>query len=265
MSTPITPRSLKDPPQPPVLAKELTRWTRFLGDIAAGTPIEDAMLKHFMTRADIEACVLHSDEERNRFAEARSAAKKRSWSVLAIEDVFAKVSSGKFTLGEAIDAVVPGGNHAAFTDMCTSDPALYEHYMRALKSRAVLVGEDLMAISDDKTNDTLEGPKGTIPNNAAVARDKLRIETRQKLMGHWFPKLFGEKQQNTQVNVQVNYAERLEEARARANSRTATPKITNEIVEAAFKELVESKPETDKPEWDDVHDEPVSTLWRENE
>lgn len=41
-------------------------------------------------------------------------------------------------------------------------------------------------------------------------RDKLRVDTRTRLMSAWYPKPFSEKKGDVQVNVQVNHARRLE-------------------------------------------------------
>lgn len=256
MQAPLLPRNIE---QPATVSKEriLSRWSQFLGSIAIGISPQDAMLKHLITSAEIEACV-REPEERARWTEARIAARKRAWNVLDIEDIFEKISGG-MTIVEAVESIRPGGT-TAFADLCCSDPELNAHYLRALKSRAVLLAEDVLKISDgDGTPDTCTTDKGgEIPNNAKVNRDKLKVDARTRLMSNWFPKLFGEKQQ-TQVNVQiVNHAQRLEEARQRRDTRSAAPRISHDVVEAAFREV----PAPDTNEWDDV---PKSTVWLENE
>jgi hypothetical protein len=245
----------------------MTRWSQFLGSIAAGEGIQESMLKHRMTSSDIEACV-RMPEERARWNDARIAARKRAWSVLDIEEIFEKIASGD-PVGAAVEAVKGGGRQAiaSFVDLCTSDPELNAHYLRALKSRAVLTGEDVLNIVDDGAGkDYLDNGKGgLIPDNAAVNRAKLRADARLRLMGNWFPKLFGEKQA-AQVNVQiVNHAERLEQARQRRDTRSVAPRISHDVVEAAFREVGKNdttSQQVDTSGWDDV---PVSTVWRETE
>lgn len=237
MEIPSVPLSLKDPPKPPTPQKTLSRWDQFLGEIAAGTPIQDAMMKHYMTRADIEACVRRAPEERQRWNDARLAAKKRLWTVFQIEDVLSRIASGT-PIKTAVAEVVghEGGDSANdFTYLCTADPELNDQYMRALKSRALIESEEVIKIVDNAEEDTLPGRWGDIPNQAAVNRAKLKAETRLRLMSAWYPKVFSEKS-STQVNVQINnHAARLEEARQRASSRHVT--LPEKAVEAVFQEV----------------------------
>jgi terminase small subunit-like protein len=263
-SLPAIPRNIKDPPVKADASspRTLARWTMFLGSVAAGTPVEESMLKHLMTRADIEACLRHDPEERARWNEAKLAAKKKKFHADEIDEILEDIASGT-TLTDAVQTVKPGDGRAIrdFLAIVIADPVLNTQYMAALKSRAVLEGEKLFDIADGDGDDFLDNGKGGfVPNNAKVNRDKLRVETRKGLMQSWFPKLFGENK-GTQVNVQVNnHAARLEEARTRRDSRSALPPpISREAIEAAFKELP-AAPATEKPEWDDL---PLDTTWRE--
>ena len=61
-------------------------------------------------------------------------------------------------------------------------PAFDAAYRVAREHQAESWGDDCIEISDDDTLDTYEGPKGTMPNHANVQRDRLRIETRWRLM-----------------------------------------------------------------------------------
>lgn len=259
---PAIPRGLTQPAAPPTVQRVMSRWNLFLGEIAIGTPLQEAMLKHLVKSAEIEACIRSSPDERQRWNDARLAARKTKWSALDIEEIFAKISGGT-PIHEAIRSVRPLEDTSDFTYLCTADPELHEQYMAACRSRAVLTGEEIITIADGDGDDTLDNGKGGLtPHSAKVNRDKLRVDTRKALMSNWFPKLFGEKAQ-TQVNVQINnHAARLEEARARRDTRTVKrlePAITSGVVDAAFKDY---KPEAVKEAWDDIA-EPVSTVWRE--
>lgn len=215
----VTPRSLKDPQG--VAGSQAPRvWTRyelFLGDIRAGTRLEEAMERHLITRKDIETACLTADGLQ-AFIDATKAAQRRAWSVLDIQEVFDRISQGA-KVKDAIDAVKPG--NATLLSIVTEDKALWAEYQRALKSRAILMADDLEDWAEDDKDDILENGKGgQLGNNAAVARDKLKVDTRFRLMASWYPSLFNDRQApNTQVNVQINHAARLEEARARAQTR----------------------------------------------
>lgn len=231
----LTPRNLPDPGPPPVPEKTLSRWVQFLGSVAAGLALPDAMLKHHISRADIEAAVRSDPAERIRWDEARSAALKRTWSAFDIEDVMGRIAAGT-GIAEALAEV--GKDFTAFIQLVIADPEMNERYTRALKSRSLVMSEQVLVISDGDGDDTLDNGKGgQIPNQAKVNRDKLRAETRLRLMGAWHTRMFGEKQ-NTQVNVQViNHAARLEEARDRAKMHAPTPRKSDPaIIDAAFSE-----------------------------
>lgn len=261
-----TPRGLPDPGPPPVPQKTLSRWAQFLGSIAAGVLLPDAMLKHYITRADIEAAVRSSAEERQRWDEARLAALKRGWSAFDFEDVFGKIAGGD-TIRAALEAVkgtMNGDMYSAFNRIIIADSVLHEMYLAALKARSLVMGEEIVMIADDDSKDMAHNEKGDVPNNAAVNRSKLRVETRARLMSAWNTKMFGEAKGQTQVNVQVNYAEKLEEARARATVRSSAavlPALTPAFIEAAFAEI----PQDQDLSWLDepAKDPPIDTAWLE--
>jgi hypothetical protein len=247
-----TPHGLTDPPAPPVPVKTLSRWTLFLGDIASGTPLQEAMLKHFMKRADIEACVRSSAEERVRWNDARVAAKRSSWSAFDLEEIIENIAGGMPVM-KAIETAL-GSNYTEtkrkdFLYLCTADPEINDLFTKALASRAVNTSEEITAIADgDGKGDYLDNGKGgLIPDNAKVNRDKLRVDTRYRLMASWNARMFGEGKGDVQVNVQVNHAERLEQARQRRDGRVATKapeKLDPAVIEAAFRTL--PAPATDK-------------------
>lgn len=261
----MTPRGLPDPGAPPTAVKTLSRWAQFLGSIAAGVLLPDAMLKHFITRADIEAAVRSSAEERQRWDEARLAALKRGWSAFDFEDIFARIAGGDpiRTALESVKGAMNGDLYSAFNRIIIADSVLHEMYLAALKARSLVMGEQIVEIADDDSKDMAHNEKGDVPNNAAVNRSKLRVETRARLMSAWNTRMFGEKKDNVQVNVQINHAQRLEEARGRAATRT--PSLPQRVIDAAFTDV---QPE-ERNAWDDLptntkDSEPLDTQWLES-
>ncbi len=253
-AVPQTPISMVDPGKPPAPSRLLTRWEEFLGSIAAGMLLQDAMLKHFITRAEIEAKCLVAAEQK-RWNEARAAARRKNWSILDLELVFSEIGCG-LTVADAVNDVKPGA-YAGFHDIVTIDPELNAQYLAALKLRAMHVGEGILEIADCKDDDTLDtgGKAGVVPNNANVNRDKLRVEARLRLMKAWYPQVWGDKP-TTQVNVQINHAEKLEGARARAREKRAIPssrQLLDQAIEATFSEVVPAG----------TKDDPMDTTWME--
>ena len=117
------------------------------------------------------------------------------------------------------------------------------------------VGEGILDIADDDDKDTLDtgGKSGIVPNNANVNRSKLKVESRLRLMKAWYPQVWGDRP-TTQVNVQINHAEKLENARARSREKRAIPStqnLLNAAIDATFTEVAP------------VKDDPLDTTWME--
>lgn len=76
-----------------------------------------------------------------------------------------------------------------------------DHEFQRLFARAREQGEDEIAldalrIADDTSNDTLTDDKGNErPNSEWIARSRLRVETRLKLLAKWNPKKWGDRQE----------------------------------------------------------------------
>lgn len=66
---------------------------------------------------------------------------------------------------------------------------------RAREDGYDMIAADCLRISDDGQNDTYETDDGMRTNTDVIARSKLRIETRLKLLAKWDPKRYGEKMQ----------------------------------------------------------------------
>lgn len=261
-AVPLLPRDIPDPPPAPQYARaptELQRIDRFLGELAGGTPLVDAMGKTHVTRALLEAFTRADEANLQRFNDARLAGLKRVWSVLDFEEVFNRIAAGE-PVTESVIAI--GRDPSSFFNMINKDPALLKLYRQAKEAHTLIMAEQLTAISDDNSNDTLPGPKGgEIPNMAAVTRSKLMVDTRFRYMGSFHAKLFGEKKDAVQVNVNVNHAQILEDARARATQRDKriTPKQRIEAIDAQF---TEKQPEpADDTSWMD--EKPADAVWRE--
>jgi hypothetical protein len=74
-------------------------------------------------------------------------------------------------------------------------PIFAEQYARAKEAQVDAMGEELLDIADDVSND-VSGELG-MPNGVAVQRAKLRTDTRKWLMGKLQPKKYGDKTQHT--------------------------------------------------------------------
>lgn len=236
------PARFADPGPPPVPTKIVSRWEQFLGALTTGVKMEDAMLQCYIKRREIQAMINSGALERKRYQDAKTAGLRSAYSEFDLDEFFNRVAIGG-TVKSAYLEVFGVEITATFYEILRNDPDMEERYSSAMKTRAVLEVESVLDIVDDDDDDTLAGPKGgEIPNMAAVNRSKLRAETRLRLAGSWYRRLFGEKEPSVQVNVQVNHAERLEEARARARDKTMTPRKVTEFTEGVYTAVVPEPP-----------------------
>lgn len=74
-----------------------------------------------------------------------------------------------------------------------------EQYARAREAQADFLGEEMLEIADDGTNDWIERqdkdgkPIGYLVNGEAVQRSRLRVDARKWLMSKLQPKKYGDK------------------------------------------------------------------------
>lgn len=236
-----------------------TRWDIFIGYLASGVPLEQSVVKARIDSATIETmCRLPGGAERQRFNDARLAGFKTTLSTLAIEEFFLQISNGKL-VEEAMELAF-GAHRSEIWQLINSDPDMHAQYRRAQESAMYREFDEIKGITDDTSRDIISGPKGDIPNNAAVGRDKLRMDARFKRAGILNRRVFGEERQAA-VTVNVNYAQTLEDARARAKDRGQAPrKISRDQMANAIEAISEAN--TEDTSWMDAV--PAETIWRED-
>ena len=85
-------------------------------------------------------------------------------------------------------------------DWIGKEPSFAEHYGRAREQAAHTLFDQMIDIADDCSNDLL---KDGTPNNAAIQRAKLQIDTRARVAGKLAPRVYGERieQLNQTVNI----------------------------------------------------------------
>jgi len=95
-----------------------------------------------------------------------------------------------------------------------------QQYARAREDQAEFYLDEIIAISDDVTLDTVvDGEGNERTNNEAIQRSRLKVDTRKWVMGKLKPKKYGDKiQQEITINESLSNA--LDEARKRAGIDT---------------------------------------------
>ena len=92
-------------------------------------------------------------------------------------------------------------NHESFPDDNTfykwrkDNPYFAQKYKEAKREQQWLAEEEIQRIANDSVNDVIMTDRGATPNNAAIARARLQIETLKWRMGKMNPTIFGDKMQ----------------------------------------------------------------------
>jgi hypothetical protein len=80
---------------------------------------------------------------------------------------------------------------SAIYDWILRFPEFSEQYARAKMIQASLLAEEIIELSDDRSND-ISGELG-IPNGVAVQRSRLMVDTRKWYLSKVLPKVYGDK------------------------------------------------------------------------
>jgi hypothetical protein len=79
-------------------------------------------------------------------------------------------------------------------DWAAVDQVLSRDIARARESGHDAIAMEALAIADETTHDTHKGKDGQeIANSEWIARSRLRVDTRLKLLAKWDPKRYGDK------------------------------------------------------------------------
>ncbi len=116
----------------------------------------------------------------------------------AIDKILGRIATSRDSIATICkDEDLP--NAATFFGWLSQDEELDKQYTRVKANQAEFLGEEMLDISDDSTNDYMERKNedgdtvGVQLNAEHVQRSRLRIETRKWLMGKLRPKKYGER------------------------------------------------------------------------
>ena len=74
-----------------------------------------------------------------------------------------------------------------------SNSAFSADFTRARDEGYDAIAQDCLEIADQTGRDTIIGENGDRPDSEWIARSRLRVETRLKLLAKWCPKRYGER------------------------------------------------------------------------
>ncbi len=109
-----------------------------------------------------------------------------------IEAICARLETGEPLVWICRDEGMP--NTATVWRWEQEDEAVSQAIARAREIGGDAIAADALAIADETTGDTKVGPDGRETMDGEwVARSRLRVETRLKLLAKWHPKRYGDR------------------------------------------------------------------------
>ena len=123
-----------------------------------------------------------------------------------------------------------------FYELLKDDDRL-KKYARACEMRADKMAEEMIEIADNSSDDTIIDEKGgERANNAAVQRDRLKVDTRKWLLAKMHPKKYGDKIDMTSgneplkqnLNILVDTSETAETLKRLRDASSADQRISQD-------------------------------------
>lgn len=216
-------------------------WAACIGMICDGVPCAQAVKQAGIPTTVLEGYIRTDVRIRSQWEEAKLTALRRHWPLALVEEILDEIAEGS-SVRKAVQTTRKL-SYVSFLKLTQSDPIIEEMYLHAKRLQAETFADEIVDESQQDNDDMDITGKGNI---AAVNRSKLRVSTKQWLMQANSPKRF-RKEAAPQVNVQVNvdHANRLEEARRRKEGAVQEQPIAMNV---QFSNL----PSAAKPEWDDL-------------
>ena len=193
-------------------------WARLIGLIADGVKVQEAMDSVALSRYTLEGILRTDPKKKDEFQDAKIAAIRRCWDLEVLEGIFTDIAKGTLVkhavLGRGLDI-------DKFYALVLNDPVAKSQYDMALQMQCEGMADEIIEISDHTSDDQYLDQKGVWKtDNEVVNRSRLRVDTRKWKMATLHSKRFGNKTQSEgTLNVIVDHAARLEEARARARTK----------------------------------------------
>ena len=109
-----------------------------------------------------------------------------------VDAICARIATGETLASICRDEDMPG--RSVVYDWIRSSKAVAGRFERAREVGFDAIADETLAIADDGSNDTyLDSEGGERTNTDVIARSKLRVETRLKLLSKWHPAKYGER------------------------------------------------------------------------
>lgn len=202
------------------------KWAPLLGLIANGTPVKQALKEMSIGRAQLEGALRSDKQRKQAWEDAKTAALKREWDVETVEDILTQIAMNEN--GGFLKHIIENMGLApdSFYRLMMRDDEVRMAYEEARQIQAEIQADEMRQIANDGANDSYIDDRGKIRvDHDVLGRSKLRVDTMKWTMSKLHYKRFGDKiQQDQNINLVVDHAERLANARKRAETmRDVTP------------------------------------------
>ena len=124
--------------------------------------------------------------------------KPYKWTPEVEQEIFDRIAKGASVRSILVDDWLPGPN--TFYNRLADDFEFTKRYLRAREAQADTIFEECLAIADSRDGDIQMRDGIEVVNHDAIARAKLRIDTRMRMAGKLRPKIYGEKVDLTHAN-----------------------------------------------------------------
>ena len=114
-----------------------------------------------------------------------------TWTPEIEDEILARIAKGQSVARICEDDWLP--SERTFYNRLDSDPAFVQRYLRAREQQADRIFEECLAIADSQEGDVIVRDGVETVNHDAIARAKLRIDTRMRMAGKLRPKVYGDK------------------------------------------------------------------------
>lgn len=188
-------------------------WKLLCEEVAQGVPVREACADLLIPYRSYRAALRESRVFREQLEAARAEWDNRNWSEELVEEICQRVACGETLKAVAKDK---GFEVSGFHALRLRDPYVEEMFDQARRIQAEGWVDEMVEISDDTAQDVIEGSTGAKANTSGPQRARVQVETRKWLASKLLSKIYGDKVAVDQkLEVTLNHAEQLEEARAR--------------------------------------------------
>lgn len=117
------------------------------------------------------------------------------WTTYLEQSILLRIAHGESVRQIAQDSLMPASS--TIYEHLIESKEFAEQYARAREAQTESMADEILAIADDSTHDTMTIKRGDLETEVAdnewINRSRLRVDTRKWLMGKLAPKKYGEK------------------------------------------------------------------------